>query len=322
LMSPKKEPVIIKETWEIEAEQGLLTEGGRRRARLAAAAATDSSDDKHHAESAKDTQSIASTAPQSPQLASTFSLAKYYVASIQTLTLPPSAPPPKVTSHTRAFSVTAFPSRVGPPETDKGSDLALPAPTLPLALITSQSFSQTLRVLVLNSRRADRSLSLPADSPSSDHLLLPNLEELTLENCDLRDFISVSRASGPDSGATTPPRSSEPLLPLLTKCFPTLRTLDLSGNGLTSASLNLENLSALIMASPPHGHGLRHLRLRGNRLTELDGLQTLAQSFFKGNRHVPEWKLEELDLRDNEIGKLPPELGLLPLEIFLVDGNT
>jgi hypothetical protein len=27
---------------------------------------------------------------------------------------------------------------------------------------------------------------------------------------------------------------------------------------------------------------------------------------------VPEWKLEELDIRDNEIGKLPPELGLLP----------
>ena len=32
--------------------------------------------------------------------------------------------------------------------------------------------------------------------------------------------------------------------------------------------------------------------------------------------------METLDLRDNEIGKLPAELGLLPLDIFLVEGNT
>jgi hypothetical protein len=56
-------------------------------------------------------------------------------------------------------------------------------------------------------------------------------------------------------------------------------------------------------------------------LTDLDGFQNLAL-MFKGNRQVEEWKLEELDLRDNEIGKLPPELGMLPLDVFLVDGNT
>ena len=49
--------------------------------------------------------------------------------------------------------------------------------------------------------------------------------------------------------------------------------------------------------------------------------QGLAES-FRGNRAVPEWKLEELDLRANEIGKLPPELGLLLLDVFLVDGNV
>jgi Leucine-rich repeat (LRR) protein len=66
--------------------------------------------------------------------------------------------------------------------------------------------------------------------------------------------------------------------------------------------------------------GLRHLRLRGNRIVDLDGFTAIA-GMFKGNRNVPEWKLEELDLRDNEIGRLPPELGLLPLDVFLVDGN-
>ena len=37
---------------------------------------------------------------------------------------------------------------------------------------------------------------------------------------------------------------------------------------------------------------------------------------------VLEWMLEELDLRDNEIGRLPAKLGILPLEVFLVDGNA
>ena len=39
------------------------------------------------------------------------------------------------------------------------------------------------------------------------------------------------------------------------------------------------------------------------------------------NKELPAWELEKLDLRDHEIGKLPPELGLLPLDVFLVCGN-
>jgi Leucine-rich repeat (LRR) protein len=97
--------------------------------------------------------------------------------------------------------------------------------------------------------------------------------------------------------------------------------LDLSYNALTSASLQQDVLSSLILAddSKPR-KGLRHLRLRGNRIDELDAFQGIAD-LFKGNRSVPDWKLEELDLRDNEISKLPAELGLLPLDVFLVDGN-
>jgi len=56
-------------------------------------------------------------------------------------------------------------------------------------------------------------------------------------------------------------------------------------------------------------------------MTHLDGFAAIAQ-MFKGNRLNSEWKLEELDLRDNEIGRLPPEMGLLPLDVLLVDGNT
>ena len=76
----------------------------------------------------------------------------------------------------------------------------------------------------------------------------------------------------------------------------------------------------MIILRSPHRKGLRHLRLRGNRISDLDGFLGLAEA-FKGNRDVVDWMLEELDVRDNEIGKLPPELGLLPMDVFLVDGN-
>lgn len=43
---------------------------------------------------------------------------------------------------------------------------------------------------------------------------------------------------------------------------------------------------------------------------------------FKGNRDLAEWKLEELDVRNNDIGRVPAQLGMMPFDGFLVDGNT
>jgi hypothetical protein len=308
----------VKEPWEIEAEQGLLTEGGRRRARAAAAIAA-------AGENQSSLTTSSSVLAKSPSISS-FSLdnSKYYSQTTQTLTLPPSAAPSKAPRHSRAFSLAASSSWSStPPRT---TDIALPAPTLPLAVIVTQSFAQTLRVLVLANRRLDRSFSLPPfpDGIDADSALLPNLEELSLEGCGLGDSVAVSRQT---SGNTTPSRSNEDLLALLARLFPSLRILDLSYNALTSSSLKAETLSELILATSsandshqPLRRGLKHLRLRGNQLAELDGFQAMAM-LFKGNREVPAWKLDEIDLRDNEIGKLPPELGLMPLDILLVDGN-
>jgi Leucine-rich repeat (LRR) protein len=124
--------------------------------------------------------------------------------------------------------------------------------------------------------------------------------------------------------AQTPTRTSELILPLLIDLFPSIRTLDLSYNALSSSSIGLSSLilSTAVASSPPQQqrNGLMYLRLLGSKLTELDGLQVIAER-FKGNRELPAWELEELDLRDNEISKLPSELGLLPLDVFLVDGN-
>ena len=96
--------------------------------------------------------------------------------------------------------------------------------------------------------------------------------------------------------------------------------LNLTYNLLTSAALTTPVLSALILADSGRV-GLRVLGLRGNRITGLEGFEGLAE-MFKGHREVPEWKLDELDLRDNDISRLPPEMGLLPLDVFLVEGNA
>lgn len=303
---------VVKEAWEIEAEQGLLTEGGRRRARAAAAAAQ--SKDSSNIGLGMPSTNSSSPPPLSP--GSALSNSQYFTSSTQTLRLPPSAPLAKSAGHSRAFSLAApTPSALSSGSFRTG-DISVPAPTLPLAVIINQPFAQTLRVLILANRRMDRSFALPS-SPGSISGFLPCLEELDLEGCNLTDLVTVYPDS--TSGRTTPPRSTELILPTLAKLFPSLRTLNLSYNALTNASLTPEALSALILTSP-HRKGLRHLRLGGNKFSELDGFLNLAEA-FKGNRNVPEWKLEELDLRDNEIGKLPPELGLLPLDVFLVDGN-
>ena len=238
---------------------------------------------------------------------------QYYTKSTQTLKLPASAPPTKSASHARAFSM-ATPSAAS---RISASDISVPTPTLPLDAIVNQPFADSLRVLILANRRMDRSFAIP-DGAQSTAGFLHKLEELDLEGCNLEDSVSVRQAS--DAGVGTPPRSAELLVPTLVRLFPSLRTLNLSYNALTSAALDAETVRALVLAAP-HRQGLRHLRLRGNRITDLDGFVALAVG-FKGNRDVPECKLEELDLRDNEIGRLPPELGLLPLDVFLVDGNT
>ncbi|KAF9530920.1 hypothetical protein CPB83DRAFT_787495 [Crepidotus variabilis] len=308
---PAKPKEVVKEAWEIELEQGLATAGGRRRARAAAAAA-----EVNTIEGGSRDAKESVPQPVSPSTSISLGLGspQYYNSSTQTLTLPASAPPPKA-GHGRAFSMAGPISRTS----SRNEDLSVPAPSLPLSIILTQPFADTLKVLNLGNRRMDRSFALPS-MPMEAVGFLPCLEELDLEGCNLGDLVSISISSGVDSGTATPPRSNEPLLPMIAKCFPSLRTLNLSYNALSNASLTSTALSHLILASP-HRKGLRHLRLRGNRLSELDGFQILAES-FKGNRENPYWKVEELDVRDNELGKIPPELGLLPLDVFLVDGNT
>ena len=219
---------VVKEAWEIEAEQGLLTEGGKRRARAAAAAVQAQA----RAELGVGQSLVPRPSSTSPQgsLSASLSNPQYYTATTQTLKLPASAAPTKGPGHARAFSLAA-PSAAALSSSSSPSttDIAVPAPSLPLSVIVLQPFADTLRVLILANRRMDRSFSVPR-IPEGPPGFLPKLEELDLEGCNLSDFVSIHATEHPSDaggGETTPPRSSEPIIPTLSKLFPSLQTLNL-----------------------------------------------------------------------------------------------
>ncbi|KAI9452457.1 L domain-like protein [Russula earlei] len=222
-------------------------------------------------------------------------LRRYWEPRTHTLTLPPSAG--------RSLRRTA---------TFVEKEDELPRATLPLTLITTQSFADTLRVLELRSRRAEPVFILPA---CNSQPLLPCLETLNLEGCALSDVVPCS---GAVDGGT---------LGVLAQLFPSLRNLELAYNNLTSAAVTRGVLEQLLFMDDGGRVGLRRLGLCGNKIEELNGLCELAQLIFgvKASSYDVErrrrWTLEELDVRENSIIGLPGELGLLPLESFLVDGN-
>jgi len=298
---PPRKRGLVKEAWETEAEEGLAA--GAQRPWRAQLVPQQTEASLNGVEETKNSPENSDAAKPSHSLATS----KYYIADDRTLILPPSSAPTKSFTHTRSFSVTHSVTPGSP------SDLAVPTPTLPLSYIMdTSSVAATLRVLKLDKRRLDRSFSLPPLTGHPDEGCLPRLEELSLESCGLSDTVSYFEGDDPSH------RKSEPLLPLLAKLFPSILTLNLTHNNITSHGLTTAHLSELILhkATP-----LRQLELSSNRLTDLEGFIGLA-CMFKGNREVQRWKMDTLDLRDNGIGKLPAELGLLPLDVFLVEGNT
>jgi len=283
---PPPQPVV-KEQWEIDAEQGLLSEGAQRRAR--AEAAQRAADDVA-------VEGLATSATEAPK-----ALDRYWDARSFTLTLPPST------------------GRSVRPGASASSKEPLPRPTLPLTLIAPHSFADTLRVLDLRGRRAVPAFVLPAGDGRGP--LLPCLETLNLEGCALSDAVLGAEVA---EGGT---------LRVLARLFPSLRNLELAYNDLTGAALAREVLEQLLFAGEVNGDGVRRAGLRrlclcGNKIGELEGLRELARAVFgaaEGEADADErrkrWTLEELDVRENSITALAGELGLLPLDIFLVDGN-
>ena len=284
---------IQKEQWEIDAEQGLLSDGVQCRAR--AEAATQRPADDPGAVVGPTIIAASHTTPV---------LGRYWDPHTFTLTLPPS------TGRSVRHGVGAA-----------GEKESLPRVSLPLALIMTQPFADTLRTLDLRGRRAEPGIVLPTSNDRSQPLL-PHLETLNLEGCALSDVVPGAELT--DAGGT---------LGVLARLFPTLRNLELAYNNFTGAALGRGVLEQLLFVGDgDNGRrlGLRRLVVCGNRIEELHGLRELAQVVFGASADVvnakavelrDKWTLEELDIRENSITVLPGELGLLPLDSFLVDGN-
>lgn len=282
---------VEKEQWEIDAEHGLLTEGAKRRARAMAVA-------KQNCEASPGTEGKDS--PTSA--ASSHSIASYYNEAKHMLTLPSALPRPK--AHGRAMSLAARLS------VQEQTNPLLPDATLPLAKIVYQSFAGSLRVLTLSNRRVNPCFDLPVMVGQTRNSPLPMLDELYLISCGLAETISVTR-EGSGTG-------SEPLLVLISTLFPSLSVLDISHNTLTS----LRGIETLIVPDwDKRRKGLKVFKAQGNRINTLDEIGTVCDG-FKNDAKIDGWRLEEIDIRDNDIQKLPPAIGLLPLDVLLVDGNT
>jgi hypothetical protein len=260
----------VKEAWELEAEQGRMTEGGRRRARAIAAAA--------EAEGTSPTVTHGQTPTSSIRTATL--LTSFFDGPHSTLILPQSQP----RSHNRNFSSAVLTRPAN------AADLLVPSPTLPLVTILEQPFLNSIRVLVLTGRRMDPSFGLPSTGKAQSYL--PNLDELRLDNCNLGNSVQTTSEGGLSTKG--------PLMEMIGNLFPSLGTLDLSYNALTS----LNGIATLF--TPDEGvkrKGLKVLRVRGNRVDSLETLEELAGGWRSGSG-IQGWQGEEIDLRDNELIKV------------------
>ncbi|GAA5932539.1 leucine-rich repeat domain-containing protein [Sporobolomyces koalae] len=181
-----------------------------------------------------------------------------------------------------ARSLTSLPSRTeGFVPTLVSAPLALDLsrnllPTLTFSAFETWGWLSSLRSLNLSRNRIGSFEAAPIS------LTLPALAHLDLSYNHL---------------ISCPPQPQEASLSQLCRRFPSLRSLDLSHNRLTS----LEGIETLVFESPQ----LRTLSLQGNKISDITALCRLAESIESNERGERErWHLEQLDLSDNEIARV------------------
>ena len=149
---------IQKEQWEIDAEQGLFSEGAQRRARA---------DAQHEADNSEVVVGPTTTITSSE---TTPVLGRYWDPRALTLTLPPS---------------TGRSVRHG---AGAATEEVLPRITFPLSLIMTQSFADTLRTIDLRGRRAEPGIVLPMSCNGSKPLLP---QQIGRASCRERVLVAV-----------------------------------------------------------------------------------------------------------------------------------
>lgn len=105
--------------------------------------------------------------------------------------------------------------------------------------------------------------------------------------------------------------SKDDLFATIAQVMPDLEELDLTGSFL----IHLAGIDKVI------ANGLKSLRLKGGRIEDFSAMETVAEQVRDGS-WSGKLRLEELDVRDNNIAKLIPAIGCLPLRILLVENNA
>ncbi|KAM0756021.1 L domain-like protein [Meredithblackwellia eburnea MCA 4105] len=194
-------------------------------------------------------------------------------------------------------------------------------PSLPFAAIARWGWGESLTTLDLRSNRA---LGIRAWAG----IVLPHLMELNLADNRLEDEVRgcLRGEEGGDDGQGQGEGHGQGgvgLWELVAMVAPRLRVLDLSVNRLKS----LNGVRRVLLPDPGEGGvgtGLVELLLSENQLEDVAGLCEVAEELDLGGGDARgRWKCNVLDLRQNNISRLPPTLGKLPLTVqLLVDGNT
>ncbi|KZT52928.1 hypothetical protein CALCODRAFT_67747 [Calocera cornea HHB12733] len=167
------------------------------------------------------------------------------------------------------------------------------------------SWTNDLKRLVLTGRNANPLFTLPGNDAG---IVLDRVEELTMIDCGITESTRV-QIDGMER--------QEGTFALIARLFPSMRILDLSYNQLPCLAGIRE---VLLRRDNAERKGVRELKLKGCGVNNLDELVAILED-SGAEPAGSDLALRELDLSDNEISKLPPKLGLLPVDVLLVDGN-
>lgn len=199
----------------------------------------------------------------------------------------------------RSLSSLSTPTTGAPPPSFRevtSADLSLNAfPSLPLAALATWTWTTSLVHLNL-SRNKISSVELGELEVGG---LFPSLRTLDLSWNALESRVSLL------SSATTS-TTSTPILSLLATLVPSLETLNLEHNRLTT----LEGIAELVLASGESGKGgVKQLRLRGNKIADVEDLCEVARGLESEGvggerREKGRWKCEMLDLAENELSRV------------------
>lgn len=300
----QKATPVVKEAWELEAEAGLLTEGGRRRAKLEEAR-------KIQGDSApKVIVPDAPFATESPTVGSQLPSATSDDAGPAAPLDSPTLSDPAYdfikdfldkTADTCSLSnrkIASIPRPQQPSSTIQPSSLDLSKnlfTSLPIETLSAWGWTSCLRKLNLSQNRiaAVELMEFASERPS---IVFESLEDLNLASNGLTEVANLANGQ------------KVPLFQLLSGLAPNMKTLDLTYNLLVKLDEVKRVLVPALIYQDPGRIGLKNLKVVGNRLEDLEGLAEVGDlvkaAANEDSEKITGWVCTEIDVRDNAIGRV------------------